>query len=277
RGRRGHDDDGPRARPGHRRHTRRVAVARRRRLAAEADTGLRRGGLQRRPRDEGCQRHGHAWRGIGCCGARRLRRRPALQPHTRRAGRGARSTHPRRRVRRHPAVAHRRCDAATGGREGAYGRLDQPDAGGARRGRMSGTPGGGHRDGGVGVARTKAGLRRFRAVRPGSRVALVAPASGFDRAEFDRGVEELRRPGLDPVYDDSVFERRATVAGAPAVRAAALAAAWAREDVDAIVSVRGGYGSVEILPILDRISVPDHPAGFVGYSDLTSLHTWLNL
>lgn len=129
----------------------------------------------------------------------------------------------------------------------------------------------------MGVARTRAGLRRFRAVRPGSRVALVAPASGFDRAEFDRGVEELRRLGLDPVYDDSVFERRTTVAGAPAVRAAALAAAWAREDVDAIVSVRGGYGSVEILPILDRIAVPDYPAGFVGYSDLTSLHTWLNL
>lgn len=129
----------------------------------------------------------------------------------------------------------------------------------------------------MGVARTKAGLRRFRAVRAGSRVAVVAPASGFDRAEFDRGIAELRRLGLDPVWDDSVFERQATVAGPPAVRAAALGRAWAREDVDAIVSVRGGYGSVETLPMLDRMSVPEHPAAFVGYSDLTSLHTWLNL
>ena len=43
--------------------------------------------------------------------------------------------------------------------------------------------------------RTRAGLTKFRPVRPGSRVALVAPASGFDREEFDRGVAELKRLG----------------------------------------------------------------------------------
>ena len=42
---------------------------------------------------------------------------------------------------------------------------------------------------------TRAGLTKFRPVRPGSRVALVAPASGFDREEFDRGVAELKRIG----------------------------------------------------------------------------------
>jgi muramoyltetrapeptide carboxypeptidase len=115
-------------------------------------------------------------------------------------------------------------------------------------------------------------------VRRGSRVAVVAPASPFDRAEFDRGVAELARLGLDPVFDDSVFERKApAMAGSAPVRAAALTAAWAREDVDAIVAVRGGYGSVETLPLLDRLAVPEHPATFVGYSDVTSLHIWLNI
>lgn len=130
----------------------------------------------------------------------------------------------------------------------------------------------------MGVGTTKAGFRKCRAVRPGSRVAIVAPASGFDRTEFDRGIAELERLDLIPVYDESVFERRApAVAGPPAVRAAALEAAWANEDIDAIVAVRGGYGSVETLPLLDRMMVPEHPATFVGYSDLTSLHVWLNL
>jgi muramoyltetrapeptide carboxypeptidase len=129
----------------------------------------------------------------------------------------------------------------------------------------------------VGIARTKAGLRKCRAVRSGSRVALVAPASGFDRDEFDRGVAELRRLHLVPEYDDSVFARRPTVAGAPVVRAAALRAAWTREGIDAIIAVRGGYGSVETLPLLSTTDVPEHPAAFVGYSDLTSIHTWLNL
>lgn len=129
----------------------------------------------------------------------------------------------------------------------------------------------------MGVSRTKAGLRKCRAAGPGSRVVVVAPASGFDRVEFDRGVAELGRLGFIVEYDDTVFERRATVAGTADVRAAALKAAWARSDVDAIIAVRGGYGSVEALPLLSAADVLDHPPAFVGYSDLTSIHTWLNL
>lgn len=129
----------------------------------------------------------------------------------------------------------------------------------------------------MGVARTRAGLRKCRATRAGSRVAVVAPASGFDRAQFDLGLAELRRLGFEPVYDDSVFDRSATTAGAADVRAAALRHAWAQTDVDAIIAVRGGYGSVETLPLLAADDIPDPPASLVGYSDITSLHVWLNL
>jgi muramoyltetrapeptide carboxypeptidase len=127
----------------------------------------------------------------------------------------------------------------------------------------------------VGVARTKAGLRKCRAAGPGSRVVLVAPASGFHRDEFDRGVAELERLGFIVEYADTVFERRATVAGPAAVRASALKDAWAR--ADAVIAVRGGYGSVETLPLLAFSDLPERPPAFVGYSDLTSIHTWLNL
>lgn len=108
-------------------------------------------------------------------------------------------------------------------------------------------------------------------------MALVAPASGFNREDFDRGVAELRRLGFVVEYADSVFARLPTVAGAASVRAAALKGAWARDDIDAIVAVRGGYGSVETLPLLAPADIPNRPATFVGYSDVTSLHTWLNL
>ena len=40
------------------------------------------------------------------------------------------------------------------------------------------------------------GLTKFRPIRPGSRIALVAPASSFSREEFDAGVTELKRLGL---------------------------------------------------------------------------------
>jgi muramoyltetrapeptide carboxypeptidase len=124
--------------------------------------------------------------------------------------------------------------------------------------------------------RTRAGLVKFRPLRPGGRVALVAPASSFDRGAFDLGVAELRRLGLDPVYDDTVFERGAFSAGTDRVRADALQRAWSRLDVDAIVAVRGGYGSVDVLPLLAIEPIRRARTAFVGYSDLTSLHTWLN-
>ncbi len=81
---------------------------------------------------------------------------------------------------------------------------------------------------------------KLRALRPGSGVALVAPASPFDRAAFDAGCRELERLSLRPIFDETVFERGPIVAGSAAVRAEALRRAWLREDVDAVLAVRGG-------------------------------------
>ena len=39
------------------------------------------------------------------------------------------------------------------------------------------------------------------ALREGDRIAMVAPASPFDREEFERGLTELRSFGLEPVFD----------------------------------------------------------------------------
>jgi muramoyltetrapeptide carboxypeptidase len=130
------------------------------------------------------------------------------------------------------------------------------------------------------IARTRAGLVRFRPVGPGGRIALVAPASPFDRREFEAGVSRLRELGFEPVYDEGVFARDGgMVAGTAERRARALREAWANDDVDAVLAVRGGYGSVELLPLLAAQAEAARRARkpFVGYSDLTSLHGWLNL
>ena len=95
-------------------------------------------------------------------------------------------------------------------------------------------------------------MRKPRALTVGDRLAIVAPASPFTRDEFDRGVEEIRTLGFEPVYDDSVFARQRYVAGAPAVRAAAIHAAWTDPSIAGLIGVRGGYGSAQILPLLDR-------------------------
>ena len=82
-------------------------------------------------------------------------------------------------------------------------------------------------------------------------------------------------PCPNPVYEDSVFERRAYAAGSAATRAAAFARAWRNPDIAALIAVRGGYGSVHLLPLLDASMLRATPKAFIGYSDNTSLLSWL--
>jgi muramoyltetrapeptide carboxypeptidase len=114
------------------------------------------------------------------------------------------------------------------------------------------------------------------AVRPGARIAIVSPASPFSREEFDRGVEELRRLGYEPTYDDDVFaQSRGYLSGPAELRAAAFARAWSDPSVAALIAVRGGYGSVQILPLLGADFIRKTPKLFIGYSDNTSILSWL--
>ena len=120
-------------------------------------------------------------------------------------------------------------------------------------------------------------MHKPRALRPGDRIAVVAPASPFKREEFDAGLAEIRALGFEPVYEESVFARHGYVAGRADVRAAAFRRAWDDPAVAALVAARGGYGSVQMLPLLDREAVARQPKAFIGYSDNTSILSWLTL
>lgn len=118
-------------------------------------------------------------------------------------------------------------------------------------------------------------VRRPRALRPGDRLAVVAPASPFRQDELEAGLAELRALGFEPTFDERLFERRGYVAGTPEVRAEMLRAAWRDPRVAGVVAVRGGYGSVQLLPLLDAAEIRASRKPFVGYSDLTSLLTFI--
>ena len=117
---------------------------------------------------------------------------------------------------------------------------------------------------------------KFLPVEAGARVALVAPASPFDTAQFDAGVTELKRIGLEPVFDARIFASHPIVAGPADVRAAVITEAMGRPDVQAIIAVRGGYGSAEVVPHLDTAALRRSRKALIGYSDITSLHAYLN-
>jgi muramoyltetrapeptide carboxypeptidase len=113
-------------------------------------------------------------------------------------------------------------------------------------------------------------------LRPGDKVAIVAPASSFVREEFDKGVAELQRLGFEPVFEETVFAQHGGyLSGEGKVRAAAFLNAWRDPSVRALIAVRGGYGSVHLLPFLEHEDLQKTPKAFIGYSDLTTVLTYL--
>jgi muramoyltetrapeptide carboxypeptidase len=113
------------------------------------------------------------------------------------------------------------------------------------------------------------------ALRPGDTVGIVAPASNVKRTDLEAGCEGLRRAGYVPFYFDSILEQDLYFAGSVQRRARELEDMFKREDVRAIMCARGGYGSNYLLKALDWKQIKQHPKIFVGYSDLTSLLTYL--
>lgn len=117
------------------------------------------------------------------------------------------------------------------------------------------------------------------ALQPGARIAVVAPASPFKRDEFDAGIAEIATLGFVPVYDDSVFAKAAPgyIAGSAGIRATAISAALKDPSIHGIIGVRGGYGSAQLLPLLDVEDVRRARKPFIGYSDLTAILSFFTI
>jgi muramoyltetrapeptide carboxypeptidase len=113
------------------------------------------------------------------------------------------------------------------------------------------------------------------ALQPGDTIGIVAPASNVKRELLDAGCEALRRLGYKPFYLDSILEKNLYFAGSVERRARELDEMFSRDDVRAIVCARGGYGANYLLESLNLETIKAHPKIFVGYSDVTTLLTYV--
>lgn len=116
---------------------------------------------------------------------------------------------------------------------------------------------------------------RPRALRPGDRVGVAAPASVVDRQALARGVAELERLGFDVRAEERLFEAERFHAGSAERRTAELHALFEDETVAAIFCARGGAGVFSLLERLDAELIRAHPKALVGYSDVTFLQLLL--
>jgi muramoyltetrapeptide carboxypeptidase len=108
------------------------------------------------------------------------------------------------------------------------------------------------------------------------RLAVVAPASNADPEKVQRGVERLRALGHTVTLMSHVLTQAwPYFAATPEQRLADLHAAFADPEIDAVICIRGGYGSNYLLERLDLELLRRNPKPFIGYSDHTAIASWM--
>lgn len=113
-------------------------------------------------------------------------------------------------------------------------------------------------------------------LRRGDTIGIVAPASNIRRESLEAGVARLGELGYEVVVGNHVLDQDLYFAGSAEARVSDLTQMFRRDDVHAIMCGRGGYGSNYLLPFIDLDIIQRNPKIFVGYSDITSLLTWIN-
>jgi len=123
------------------------------------------------------------------------------------------------------------------------------------------------------AVRSNAAIRKPKALRAGARLGVFAPASPASEVKTNAGLAELARLGFvvestagnsaDGYFASSAKERRAE-----------FLRMLAEPRVDALIGLRGGYGSNYLLDeqLVEKL---EQPKCVVGFSDLSSLQIFL--
>jgi muramoyltetrapeptide carboxypeptidase len=114
-------------------------------------------------------------------------------------------------------------------------------------------------------------------LKAGDTVGLINPAGAtFHPDDVAIARETLAALGLNMKAGKHLLDRYGYLAGSDEARAADINDMFADREVDAIFTLRGGWGCNRLLGLLNYSSIARHPKILMGYSDITSLLLALN-
>ena len=118
---------------------------------------------------------------------------------------------------------------------------------------------------------------RPKRLHKGDTIGVISPASPSEKkSEINRAVETLEEWGYKVVVGRNVNKTKGFVAASEEERASAFNEMFRRDDIDAVFVTQGGYGSAQIIRLIDFEAVKKSPKIFTGFSDITSLHLALH-
>ena len=120
-------------------------------------------------------------------------------------------------------------------------------------------------------------MKTWLPLKAGDVIDVVAPGFASTSDELEGGVRFLESWGLVPRLPAKIYGRDVLCSNRDEIRSRHLREALLAPDSRAVWCIRGGYGSLRLIPDLLRVRRPSfRPKLFVGLSDITSLHAFLN-
>lgn len=120
--------------------------------------------------------------------------------------------------------------------------------------------------------------KKWQALTPGDAIEIIAPASACPKKEGDvvnQVCELLTTWGLKPIVAADMFGDDLLCANSDEQRLLLLKNALLNPNTKAVWCLRGGYGATRLLPELFALPIPSRPKIFLGMSDVTALHLFL--
>ncbi len=114
------------------------------------------------------------------------------------------------------------------------------------------------------------------ALQKGDTIAIVATARKNIDDNLKPAIDLLHSWGLEIVIGSSIGLDDNQLAGTDEQRAADFQQQLDNPNIKAIWCVRGGYGTVRMIDLLDFTQFKKNPKWIIGFSDVTVLHNHLN-
>lgn len=110
-------------------------------------------------------------------------------------------------------------------------------------------------------------------LKPGDKIGLCAVARKVTRDGIQPAIDMLEAKGYKVVEGKNLWKSCDQFSGADDERAADLQTFLDDPEIKAVISARGGYGTLRIIDKLNFEKFRKNPKWIIGYSDITVLHS----
>ncbi len=113
-------------------------------------------------------------------------------------------------------------------------------------------------------------------LKKGDKIGIVAPARKISFSEIEPAIKIIEEWGLEVVLGQNLFKEYYQFSGSVEERVSDFQSMLNDNSIKAIFAARGGYGTLQIIDLLDFSEFKKNPKWIIGYSDVTVLHSHIH-